>query len=142
MVKLDFFTPGAKLVFTKLRQAFIKAPILHHFNLERHIWIATDVSGYAIGGVLSQITSNDLGQWYLMALFLQKMIPAKSRYETYDCELLAIFETFKTWKHYLKRPQYEVLILTEHNNLRRFIDTKSLSSSQVCWAKELSRYYF
>ena len=48
----DFLTPGAKLAFTELRQAFLKAPILHHFDPERHIRIETDVSGYAIGGVL------------------------------------------------------------------------------------------
>ena len=34
-----------------------------------------------------------------------------------------------------------VLVLINHNNLRRFIDTKSLSSRQVCWAQELSRYH-
>ena len=57
----DFLTPGAKLAFTELRQAFIKAPILHHFDLERHIRVETDASGYAIGGVLSQLTSDNLG---------------------------------------------------------------------------------
>ena len=58
---LDFLTSGAKLMFIKLRQAFIKAPILHYFDLERHIRVETDESGYAIGGVLSQLTSDDLG---------------------------------------------------------------------------------
>ena len=57
----DFLTPGAKLAFTELRQAFLKAPILHHFDPERHIRIETDVSDYAIGGVLSQLTSDDSG---------------------------------------------------------------------------------
>ena len=33
----DFLTPGARLAFTKLRQAFVKAPILHHFDPKRHI---------------------------------------------------------------------------------------------------------
>ena len=55
----DFLTPGAKLAFTKLRQAFLKTPILHHFNPKYHIQIETDISGYAIGGVLSQLTSDD-----------------------------------------------------------------------------------
>ena len=32
-----FFTPKARLAFTQLRQMFVKAPILHHFNLESHI---------------------------------------------------------------------------------------------------------
>ena len=33
----DFLTPGARLTFTKLREAFVKASILHHFDPERHI---------------------------------------------------------------------------------------------------------
>ena len=53
MVGLDFLTPGARLTFTKLRQMFVKTPILHHFDLKRHFRIETDVSGYAIGEVLS-----------------------------------------------------------------------------------------
>ena len=69
MVGLDFLTPRAKLAFTKLRQAFVKAPILYHFDLEYHIRIETDVSGYAIGGVLSQLISDNSGQWHLIAFF-------------------------------------------------------------------------
>ena len=30
----------------------------------------------------------------------------------------------------------------DHNNLRFFIDTKNLSSQQVCWVQELSQYHF
>ena len=56
--------------------------------------------------------------------------------------LLAIIEAFKTWRHYLEGRKHKVLVLIDYNNLRRFIDTRSLSSCQVRWAKELSRYYF
>ena len=52
-----FLTPEARLAFTRLRQAFVEAPILHHFDPESHIRIETDASGYAIGGVLSQLSS-------------------------------------------------------------------------------------
>ena len=38
--------------------------------------------------------------------------------------------------------QYEVFVLTDHNNFCQFIDTKSLSSRQVRWAQKLSCYYF
>ena len=64
------------------------------------------------------------------------------RYETHDSELVAIIEAFKTWHHYLKGYKHEVFVLTDYNNLRRFMDTKSLSSWQVRWAQELSQYYF
>ena len=44
-----FFTLEAKQVFTKLRQAFIKASILNHFDLKCHIQIEIDVLSYIIG---------------------------------------------------------------------------------------------
>ncbi len=52
-----FLTSEARIAFTKLRKAFTKTPILQHFDPECHIWIETDASGYAIGGMLSQLTS-------------------------------------------------------------------------------------
>ena len=91
----NFLTPEAKLAFSRLRQAFTKASILHHFDPKRYIRIETDVSGYAIGGILSQLTSES-GQWHPIAFFSKKMIPAETRYETYNQELLAIVQAFKT----------------------------------------------
>ena len=70
------------------------------------------------------------------------MILAKTRYKTHNGELLAIVEAFKTWRHYLEGSQHKVLILTDYNNLRRFMETKNLSSRQVRWAQKLSRYHF
>ena len=138
----NFFTPGARLAFIKMRQAFVKAPILYHFNPECHIRIETDEFDYAISRALNQLISDDWGQWHLVAFFLQKIIPVEIRYETHNGEFLAIVKAFKTWRHYLKGFQHEVLVLTNHNNLRRFMDTKSLSSRQVRWAQKLSCYHF
>ena len=59
------------------------------------------------------------------------MILAETQYKTQDGELLAIVEAFKTWRHYLEDCKYEVLVLTNYNNLRQFMDIKSLSSHQV-----------
>ena len=150
--RTGFLTLEARLAFTQLRQAFVEALILHHFNPESHIQIETDVLGYAIGSVLSQlssrtrpdgvVTKDDLGQWHPIAFFSRKIIPVETRYKTHDGELLAIVEAFKTWRHYLEGCKHEVLVLTDHNNLRRFMDTKNLSSRQVCWAQELFCYHF
>lgn len=48
-----FLNFGARLAFTKLKQAFMKALILHLFDSKSHIRIKTDTSGYVIGGILS-----------------------------------------------------------------------------------------
>ena len=136
-----FLTANARQAFTQLRQAFTKAPIFSYFDPKRYIRMKTNASGYAIGSVPSQLTF-DSGQWNPIAYFFQKMILAKTRYETHDGKLLAIVEAFKTWRNYLKGCKHKVLVLTNHNNLQRFMDTKSLSSCQICWAQKLSQYYF
>ena len=50
---MDYLTPEARLVFTKLKKAFTKALILQHFDLKCHIWIEIKMSSYAISRVLS-----------------------------------------------------------------------------------------
>ncbi len=143
-----FLIPDARLAFTRLKPAFTEAPIFHYFDPERYIRIETDASGYTISGVLSQLTSDQrlsgsdenssksssVGQLHLVVFFSRKMIPVETQYETHDQELLSIVEAFKNCRHYLEGCKYEVLALIDHNNLRRFMDTKSLSSRQVCWA--------
>ena len=56
-VGTGFFTLEARLAFIQLRQAFVEALIFHHFDPKSHIRIETDVSSYAISGVLSQLSS-------------------------------------------------------------------------------------
>ena len=53
MVRSDFLTSEARLAFTKLRQAFIKAMILYHFDSECHIRVETDASSYIIDRVFN-----------------------------------------------------------------------------------------
>lgn len=59
-VRARFFSLRARLAFTKLRQAFIKAHILDSFDPEYHIWVETDVSDYIISEVLSHLTLENL----------------------------------------------------------------------------------
>ena len=133
-----FLTLKVKLAFSWLRQAFTKAPILHHFDPEQYIRIEMDASGYAISGILSQLTL-EFGPWHPVALFSKEVIPKETWYKTHNQELLAIIETLKTCCYYLKSCQYEFLVLSNHNNLCRFMDTKSLSLRDVRWAQEFSR---
>ncbi len=94
-----FFISKAKKNFTKLRQAFIKALIHNYFDLEYYIRIEIDESGYAIDEIFSQLTLDDLDQWYLVIIFSKKLILTKTRYETLDDQLLAIVKIFKMWGH-------------------------------------------
>ena len=84
--------------------------------------------GYAIGGILSQLTLDNLGQWHPKAYFSKKMILAKTQYETHNSDQLAIVKALKTWRHYLEGCKHEVLVFTDYNNFYRFMDTKNLSA--------------
>ena len=70
------------------------------------------------------------------------MIFTKTCYKTHNGELSAIVEAFKTWRHDLEGCKHKVLVLTNHNNLHRFIDIKSSSSHQVRWTQKLFQYHF
>ena len=62
----DFFIASTWLIFTKLRQVFVKALILYYFDLKHYIRLETNTSGYAIGKVLNQLILNNSSQWHLM----------------------------------------------------------------------------
>ena len=126
MKELSFLTPDAKQAFIQLKQAFTKALILQYFDPEHRIWIDTYNFGYDIGSVFSQMIS-EMGQWYPIAYYSEKIIWTKTRYETHDTELLVTLEVFRNWRHYLERCRYKVLLLSDHNNLRRFMNTKNSS---------------
>lgn len=48
-----FLISKARIAFIQLREVFIKALILQHFDLECYIQIETNISDYAIDGILS-----------------------------------------------------------------------------------------
>lgn len=51
------------------------------------------------------------------------MILIEIQYKTYNRELLAIIEAFKTWGHYLKHCKNIILRFSNYNNLQKIIDT-------------------
>ena len=108
--------------------------------MSQPIRLETDESGQAIGGVLCQ-QDVDMNS-HPVAYYSCKMLPAKRNYETYDVELLAMIEAFKTWRHYLERAAHTIFPLIDHNNLKKFIETTRLSLRQIRWSQKLSRYNF
>ena len=136
----SFLTPEAKKSFQRLKNAFCKELVLQHFDVSKPIRLETNASGKAIGGVLCQ--QDKEMNWHPIAYDLHKMLPAERNYETHDTELLAIVEGFKTWRHYLGGAAHTILVLTDHNNLKKFMKTTYLSGRQIRWAQRLLRYDF
>ncbi|KAF4313673.1 hypothetical protein GTA08_BOTSDO01443 [Botryosphaeria dothidea] len=103
-----------ELAFGKLKKAFITAPVLMQFDPERETILATDSSGYCIGGVLQQY-DND-GFLRPVAFFSKKNLPAECNYPIYDKELLAVVKCLRQWDAEL-RGLHQFKILTDHKNL-------------------------
>lgn len=51
----NFFSCNAQTALNPLQDVFTKVPIYHHFDSTFYIQMETDVSGFAIEGVLSQL---------------------------------------------------------------------------------------
>jgi len=66
-VKMSLFIwlSKAKQAFNQLRDVFIRASILRHFDSERHIHIEINAFDYAVVSILSQ--SDDEDQWHSIA---------------------------------------------------------------------------
>lgn len=88
----NFLIPEARESFKAIKNSFLKAPILQHYDYSRPARMETDVSGGAIDGILTQQHSN--GQWHPCAYYSPKMQPAEQNYETHNGELLAIIKAF------------------------------------------------
>ena len=65
----------------------------------------------------SNSNKSDFSQWYPVAYFSRKMIPAETRYKTHNVELLAIVKVFKIRRYYLEGCKYKILVITNYNNL-------------------------
>ena len=136
----DFLTSEAYEFFKHLRETFLKASILQHFDSNKLIRVETDVSNKVIKEILCQ--SNDKNHWHSVVYFSRKMISIECNYEIHDKKLLIIVFAFKQWRHYLEEVREQVLVLTNHRNLSRFMLTTKLISRQVRWTQKLSRYNF
>jgi len=79
--------------------------------------LETDASGYAIGGVLSQVQEDN--SWRPVAYLSKIMNKTERNYKIYNWELLAIIKVLKQWQQYLiGSDQFE--IWTDHKNLGYF----------------------
>ena len=117
---------------------FTTAPCLRHFDPALHLIVKTDASDYAITGIFS--LSSDEGEVNPVAFYSCTLNGAELNYDTHDKELLAIFEAFKNWRHYLESPHHTVDVVTNHKNLEYFSTTKVLSRHQARWSEYLSTF--
>ncbi len=141
-VKMSSFiwSSEAQQAFNQLRDVFMKASILRHFDSEWHIRVEIDTFNYAVASILSQ--SDDEDECHLIAFWFRIIINVERNYETHDQKLLVIVAMFKHWQHYVKDNYHTVEVLTDHNNLKNFMNVQELNERQVKWVIRLLIYNF
>ena len=87
--------------------------------------VETDASDYAIVGILS-ITTLDL-EICPIAFHSRSLHDAERNYDTHDKELLAVFDCYKAWRHYLEGSGHPIDMVTDHKNLEYFTSMKKLT---------------
>src|SRR5258705_127662 len=132
-----FGTEEAK-AFQNLKKAFGSALVLAHWAPDLPMMVEMDVSDCAIAGILS-VTTED-GEIQLVAFYSHMLQSTEQNYDMHDKELLAIYEAFKSWCHYLEGLAKTIDTVTDHKNLEYFTTTKKLTRQQARWSEFLSQF--
>ena len=119
------FSTDCRRSFNSLKEAFTSVPILTHYQPDAPIIVETDASDYAIAGILSNICPD--GEICPVTFYSCTLTTPELNYDTHDKELLAIFEAFRLWRHYLEDSASPVDVVTNHKNLVYFSTSKVLT---------------
>ncbi|KAI0998743.1 hypothetical protein K3495_g9455 [Podosphaera aphanis] len=110
------------------------------FDSEAETILEADSSGYAVGGVLSQVDEKSrLGP---VSFFSRNFSPAEANYEIYDKKMPSIIATMQHFRGKLRNVSKPFIVLSDHRNLQYFMTTCQLSEHQVRWAEELAGFDF
>jgi hypothetical protein len=101
----------AEKSFNLLKKKITKQPILVLQDFSKTFQVRCDVSGFAIGVVLSQ---DDRPITY----FSEKLNEAKVKYSTYEKEFYAVIQALKKWRHYLVPKEF---VLYSDNHALQFV---------------------
>src|SRR3979490_759668 len=132
------WTEDCQKSFDFLKTAFTLAPSLLHWEPDRILVVETNASDYALAAILSTIDSE--GEIHPVAFHSRTFTGPELNYDGTNKELLAIFEAFKHWRHYLEGSAEPVDIVTDHKNLEYFSTTKVLTRRQARWSEYLSQF--
>ena len=89
----------------------------------------TDTLDYTLTAILSIV--NKENEVHLVAFHSHTFTIVELNYDTYNKELLAIFEAFKIWWYYLEDLAYPIDIVMNHKNFEYFSTTKMLTQRQA-----------
>ena len=85
-------TDEARQFFHDLKKMFTSESLLRHFNPELPIKIKSDVLGFAVSSILSQLHD---GKWHSVVFWSKKKTTAEKNYDINEIKMLTIIKTCK-----------------------------------------------
>ena len=132
------FGKDERRAFERLKASFTGALILCHWMPDLPMTVETDVLDHAIAAILLVTTLN--AEIQPVAFHSRSLHDTKKNYDIHDKELLAIFEAYKIWRHYLEGSGRPIDTVTDHKNLEYFTSMKKLTQRQARWSEYLSQF--
>ena len=131
------WTEDAQIAFDTLKKALLEAHILAFPQPGVPVYVDTDASDVAIGGVISQKIG---GQERPIAFFSRIMNDAQRNYCPTRRELLAVVATLQHFRHYLLGA--EVILRTDHHSLKWLRTFKRPEGILARWIETLSEFHY
>jgi len=130
------WTAQCQQALEKLKEAFVKAPILQFFDpsLPPHLFV--DASDQAIGASLVQQSAN--GHFFPVAFYSKRLNAAQMNYSVRERECLAIVSALLHFQYFLYGRK--ITVHTDHQSLQYLLSQKQLTGRLFRWTQLLADY--
>ena len=125
--------------FESLKSMLATAPVLAHYDPTFETILQTDASHFGWGFIISQINAETRLE-HPVAIESGRFTGAQLNYSTSEKEFLAIVQAFVRNRHMLL--QVATLVLTDHNNLKYWMEPRQLTPRQARWKETLAPFRF
>ena len=99
----------------------------------------TDVSGYALGVVISQESEDGI---HPVAFHSRSLLPAEANYDAHDKELAGVIFGFKCGCPLFLGTSHPICVCTDHKNLQYFRDPCRITGHQARWIEYLQDFNY
>ncbi|KAL9259847.1 Retrovirus-related Pol polyprotein from transposon 17.6-like protein [Drosera capensis] len=127
------WTETCQNVFEELKKAVSSEPVFNLADHSKPFEVHTDVSDFAIGGVLMQ-------EGHPIAFESRKLNDTERRYSVHEKEMTVVVHCLLTWRHYLLGSKF--VVMTANVATSYFQTQKKLTPKQARWQVFLLEFDF
>lgn len=130
------FDDDSRSAFQELKHRLVSAPVLAIYSPDRQTQLHCDASSKGYGSILLQ--KDETGRLHPIAYYSKATTLAKSNYNIYELETLAIINSLKHFRIYLEGQKFR--IVTDCHSLAQTLQKTHLNHRITRWALQLQNY--